>query len=185
MDMEIKITTKQILNILNAISWIIFIGVGIEAGSFIVNAIISIVKPEYFAYSWQEVDLSALYSYDRGHFFVQMILMSIVAILKAIMFYLIVKILHDNKVNLSMPFNKDMGRFIFNMSYLSFGVGLFSFWGNRYAQWLITKGVEMPDIQYMRLGGADVWLFMGVVLLVIAQLFKRGIEIQQENELTI
>ena len=50
---------------------------------------------------------------------------------------------------------------------------------------LVKKGVNMPDIQYLHLGGADVWLFMGVILFVIAQIFKRGIEIQTENELTI
>ncbi len=32
--MEIKITTRQILKILYVISWVIFIGVSIEAGSF-------------------------------------------------------------------------------------------------------------------------------------------------------
>ena len=43
----------------------------------------------------------------------------------------------------------------------------------------------MPGIQYLGLGGADVWLFMCVTLYVIAQIFKRGIEIQSENELTV
>jgi len=43
----------------------------------------------------------------------------------------------------------------------------------------------MPDTQHLHLGGADVWLFMGVILFVIAQIFKRGIEIQRENELTV
>jgi len=43
----------------------------------------------------------------------------------------------------------------------------------------------MPDIHYPRLGRADVWLFMGAALFVIAQIFNRGIEIQRENELTI
>jgi len=37
----------------------------------------------------------------------------------------------------------------------------------------------------MRLAGADVWLFMGIVLLIIAFIFKKGIEIQSENDLTI
>jgi hypothetical protein len=43
----------------------------------------------------------------------------------------------------------------------------------------------MPDIEHLRLGGADVWLFMGVTLFVIGHIFKRGIEIQSENELTV
>jgi hypothetical protein len=43
----------------------------------------------------------------------------------------------------------------------------------------------MPAIESLRIGGADVWLFMGVTLLVIGQIYKKGIEIQTENELTV
>jgi hypothetical protein len=43
----------------------------------------------------------------------------------------------------------------------------------------------MPDAESLHFGGADVWLFMGVTLFVIAQIFKRGIEIQAENDLTV
>jgi hypothetical protein len=49
----------------------------------------------------------------------------------------------------------------------------------------VDQGVQIPDIQALRLAGADVWLYMGITLLVIAQIFKRGIEIQTENELTL
>jgi hypothetical protein len=180
--MEIKISTKQILKFLYVLSWIIFIGVCIEAGSFIFNGVFTLVLNKNGA---NYFDLSTLYKYDPGYFFVELLLMSIVAVMKACMFYLIVKILHDNKLNMSQPFNKEMGRFIFNLSYLAFGIGLFSYWGVNYTEWLVKQGVTMPDIQHLSLGGADVWLFMGVILFVIAQIFKRGIEIQSENDLTI
>jgi hypothetical protein len=71
------------------------------------------------------------------------------------------------------------------MSYLALLIGLFSWSGAQYSGWLLSKGVKLPDLQYLRLGGADVWLFMGVTIVVIAQVFKRGIEIQTENELTV
>jgi len=184
--MEIKISTQQILKLLYVISWIIFIGVCIEAGGFIVNAISTLaLNPVNARYYWQQVDLSALYAYDHGYFFTETVLISIVAILRAILFYLIVKILHDNKLNLSKPFNREMGRFIFNLSYLAFGLGMFSYWGVKYTEWLVKQMVKMPDIQHLRLAGADVWLFMGVTLFVIAQIFKKGIEIQEENDLTV
>jgi len=112
-------------------------------------------------------------------------LMSIVAILKALLFYLIVKILHVKKLNLSKPFNREMGRFIFNVSYLALGLGIFAYSGVNYRGWLVTQKVEMPEIQHLGLGGADVWLFMGVTLYVLAQIFKRGIDIQEENDLTV
>ena len=180
--MEIKISTKQILNFLHIISWIIFIGICIEAGSIIFSAFFTLVINSENASYFQ---LAELYIYDPGYYFVELLLISIVALMKAILFYLIVKILHDKKINMSLPFNKEVGRFIFNLSYLAFGIGLFSFWGVKYTEWLVKKCIIMPDIQHLRLGGADVWLFMGVTLYVIAQIFKRGIEIQSENELTI
>jgi hypothetical protein len=184
--MEIKIGTTQILKVLNILSWIIFIGVCIQAGGFIFNAFFSLVlNPAGAGKFWQEIDLSALLAYDRGYFLVVTLLMSIVAVLKAIMFYLIVKILNDKKLNLSQPFSREMGRFIANSCYLAFGIGLFSFWGVNYTTWLVKQGVVMPVIQDLQMGGADVWIFMSVILFVIAQIFKRGIEIQEENDFTV
>jgi hypothetical protein len=43
----------------------------------------------------------------------------------------------------------------------------------------------MGDLQALHISGADVWLFMAVILFVIGQIVKRGIEIHAENELTI
>jgi len=184
--MEIKISTRQILKILYILSWIIFIGVCIEAGGFISNAFFTmVINPIGARNFWQKIDLSGLYKYDPWYFFVETLLMSIAAVMKACIFYLIVKILHHKKLDMSQPFSREMGRFIFNVSYLALGIGLFSSWGVKYAEWFVKQGVKMPDIQYLGLGGADVWLFMGVTLYVIAQIFKRGIEIQTENELTV
>lgn len=184
--MEIKIGTKQMLKLLLVIAWIIFIGVSIEAGGFIFNTIFTLVlKPNAAKHLWQQVDLSNLYKYNQGYFFAEMLLISIVAFLKACMFYLIVKILHNKKLDMSQPFSKEVGRFILKVAYLALGIGLFCLWGANYAEWFVKQGVEMPDIQYLRISGADVWLFMGVILFVIAEIFKRGIEIQSENELTV
>lgn len=180
--MEIIISTKQILKVLYIIAWIIFIGVSIEAGSFIFNAIYSA------AFNAQAADyfqLTSLMQYDRGHFLVQLLLMAIPGVLKATLFYQVVRLLMNNKLNMAQPFSAAVGRFIFTMSYLALATGVFSHWGMKYAKWLSTQGVTMPDSEVLRLGGADVWLFMGVTLIVIGHIFKRGIEIQSENELTV
>eukprot|EP01034_Spumella_vulgaris_P005488 gene5488-7008_t len=63
--MEIKITSQHILKVLYVLSWIIFIGVGIEAGGFLVNAFFSLFAgPDVVARLWKQVDLSNLYEYD-------------------------------------------------------------------------------------------------------------------------
>ena len=179
-------STQQRLNALYILSWIIFTGVCIEAGGFIVNAFFTLLlTPAGARHFWQEVDLSVLYKYDPGYFFVETFIMSIVAVMRAIIFYRIVKILHDKKLNLAQPFNREIERCIFRISYLSLMIGLFSWYGVKYSAWFVKQGVQMPDVQQLRLGGADVWLFMGVILFIVAQIFKRGIEIQTENELTV
>ena len=183
--MEIKISTKQILVLLYILSWILFIGLSIETGCFISNAVFAITNPTIVSRLWQQVDLSSLFHFDQGYFSVITFIMGIVSAMKAFMFYLIVKIIHDKKLNLTEPFSKELRRFILNVAYLTLGIGLFSFWGINYTTWLITQGVKMPEIQHLPFGGADVWLFMSVILVVIAQIFKKGIELQQENELTI
>lgn len=184
--MEIKITTQQVLKVLLVLAWIVFGGLCINAGGILFNAsYILFINPMGAKDFWQNIDMSGLLNLDQGYFIVVVVLLSIVAILKALLFYLIVKILHNKKLNLAQPFNYEMKRFIANMSYLALGIGLFSFWGVTYTEWIAEKGVVMPDAQSLQIGGADVWLFMGIILIVIAQIFKRGVEIQAENEFTI
>ncbi len=181
-----KITTKQILKILLVLSWIIFVGVCVEAGGCIFSAFYTLViNPVNASFFWVGNDLSGLYKFDAGYFFAVTLLISIAEVMKAIMFYLIVIILQEKKLNMSQPFSKEMRLFILNLSYLTFGIGLFTEMGVKYTEWLVKNGIKMPDTQHLHLGGADVWLFMSVTLFVIAQVFKRGIEIQEENELTV
>ena len=183
--MEIKISTKQILKILLVLSWIIFAGLGIEAGGFITKTFVNLMlPPEEAAKFWRQADLTALYRHNQSHYVMLASIVIITTVLKTLMFYFIVSILHDKK-NLSKPFNDVVRRFVLIIAYLALGIGIFSFWGSKFSGQLVSQGVAIPDIQQLHLGGADVWLFMGVTLFVIAQIFKRGIEIQTENELTV
>ena len=184
--MEIKITTKHLLKMLLVVSWILFIGLCVEAGGVIFNIVYTLFfNPNEAITFWNEADLSSLYQYDHGYFLVITGFMSVTTVMKALIFYLIVKILHEKKLDMVQPFSETMGRFIFNLSYLTFGIGLFSWWGIKYAMWLVTLGVKMPEIQHLLFDGANVWLFTSVTLFVIALVFKRGVEIQAEHELTV
>jgi Protein of unknown function (DUF2975) len=181
-----KISTNLVLQILHVIAWIIFIGVCIEAGGSIFSAFYTLViNPINAATFWVGNDLSALYKYDPGHFFAETLHICIAGVLKACIFYLIVKILYYKKLDMSQPFNNEVRLFIIKISWLAFGIAFFTWRGVKYTEWLVSQGVKMPDTQHLRLGGADVWVFMGVILFVIAQIFRRGIEIQSENELTV
>ena len=72
--MEIKITTNQVLKVLQVLSWIIFFGLSVEAGAIIVNTIITLfINPAGVENFWEGSDyLSSLYKFDQGYFFVDM-----------------------------------------------------------------------------------------------------------------
>lgn len=183
--MQITVSAKQILSVLLVLAWVIFIGLCIEAGGYITNTVFALANPDLVPRLWHQADLSALFRYNHGYFFMVALLISIVSVMKVWLFFLIIRLLHNRKISIAQPFSKGVERFILYLSCVSLLIGLFSLYGMSYAGWLIKQGVTMPDSQDLHFGGGDVWLFMAVILFVIAQIFKRGIEIQTENELTI
>lgn len=184
--MEIKATTKQILQILTIVAWVIFVGLCVEAGEIICNSIFALfINTQNANYYWGGADLLPLYSYDQAHFVVIASYMSIIAVLKAIMFYLMIKVAHEKKIDIQQPFNFTLVRFVSRVAYLAIGVGIFSYLGAKYTYGLRDQNIVMPDLELMNFGGADVWIFMGVALLIIAKIFKRGVEIQDEHDLTV
>ena len=98
--MEIKITTKHILIVLNIITWLIFIGVCIEAGGFLFNTLYTLfVGPQNAEFFWNRLDLSNLYQFGNSHFITVTTLVNIVAILRAIMFFVIVKYIKKLRIS--------------------------------------------------------------------------------------
>lgn len=181
-----SIKTNFVFKVLQVVSWIIFVGLCIQAGGFIFNTFFTLLlNPVGASKFWHEVDLSALYYFNQSYFVTLTSLMIIVAVLKAVLFYEIVKIFHSKKFDLEQPFKDAIRKFIVIMANVAFGIGLFSAWGAGLNEYLITQGLKMPAVKDLSFGGADVWLFMSIILLVIVQILKRGIAIQTENELTI
>jgi len=185
--MEIKISTKQVLKVLEVLSWIIFIGLCIDAGGLAVNTIITLfINPQAVEHFWNGGDyLSQVYYFDQGHFLAVTIIVNIVAILKAIMFYMILKLFTKGRWDIARPFSRELSDFMIRFSYMALGIGLFSQFGFKYTKWLTEKGLAVANMEVLKIGGADVWLFMTVVLFVIGQMAKRGMELQAENDLTI
>lgn len=175
-----------LLIVLHILSWIIFVGLCIEAGGILFNMLYTLLyNPAGAANLWMKADLSGLYQFSQSHFVTLTAIMVIAAVLKAIMFYVIVKLFHEKKLDLTAPFNESFGKGLYNLAYLTAGIGIFCLWGTNFSGFIKAQGVELPSLQALRLGGADVWLFMCVALLVFARIFKKGITIQNENQLTI
>jgi Protein of unknown function (DUF2975) len=183
---RMKKQTDYVKMVLLAISWLIFVGVSIEAAGFIVNTIITIFYEPPLGYVyWSGLDLSAVYRHHQGMYVTLTATIAIASVLKAIMFYIILTILHNKNWNLDRPFQAHAGRSIALIAYLALGIGFFCSWGSKVQANIESQGVPVLSLQQLHIAGADVWLFMGVILLVVARIMKKGIDMQLENDLTV
>lgn len=179
--MEIK--TKQILRVMHIISWIIFIGLCIKTGAILFSFIVSLaINPDGAKNLHLGLDLSSLYEYDRGHYISVVVYIIGLSALKAWLFYLVIKVFM--KINFVHPFSTAVSSLISRISRVALTIGLFTVAANGYCKWLMKKGVSFPDLED-HLSGAGEFLMLAGIIFIIAQVFKKGIEIQSENELTV
>ena len=179
-----KTKTKQILNILKIISWVVFFGLCIQTGAIIFTFIYSFFNPIAAENLHFGLDLSALYTADTRIYSVIVSSLIILSALKAFIFYLVVKIFLT--IDFKNPFTFKLASLLSHISYFSFAVWILSFISNAYADWLIKNvpaALEMNTENY--LGGGSEFFFLGMIIFIISQVFKRGIELQSESELTI
>ncbi len=114
-----------------------------------------------------------------------MIHMLIVAVLKALLFYSVLKLFTEKRFDLEKPFTIHLQKLLANMAYIALGISFFAALGTRYLKQLKAMKIELPDNETLFMGGADVWLSLGIILLILSLLVKGGIEMKQENELKI
>lgn len=179
-------TSGLIRIILLVLSWLIFVGLCINASIIIVNTVATLAYgPEGAKRLWREADLTGVYQFNQARYVTLTSIMIIVALLKALMFYLIIRILHDKRLNIAHPFNEAMRKFVLLIAYISLGIGLFCHWGADFSSRLVSEGAVVPSLEKLKIAGADVWIFMGVVMLIIGFLFRKAVELQNEHELTV
>ena len=174
--------TNLVLTGLHIVAWIIFVGLGIEAGALIVNFIFSIYKPEFVKNLYQKLDLSEMYELNKRAFYGMYSFILIISILKAILFYAVIILV--TKINLSKPFSNFVSRQISKISYYTFSIGLLSYLARQTAKNLQHRGYEIDQLNQFWVD-SQAFILMAAVVYVIATIFKKGIEIQNENDLTV
>lgn len=175
-------TSNLIFKTLRIISWLIFVGLCIEAGGLIVNFIFSIYKPEMISRLYQKLDLSKMYQRSRWAFGGMYSFILFIAVLKAALFYIVIKLV--TKFDLAKPFNSFVSAQIFQISYYTFSIGILSFLARQVAKNLQHFGYATDQLnQFWE--DSQAFILMAAVIYIIAAIFKRGIEIQNENDLTV
>lgn len=167
---------------LQIIAWIIFVGLCIEAGGLIVNFIFSLYKPEFVQNLYQKLDLSQMYNLNKWVFFSMYSFILFISVLKAFLFFVVSMLLY--KLNLSKPFDSYVAGQIKNISYYTLSIGLISYIARETANNLPHYGFEVDTLNQFW-ADSQAWILMAAVIYVIATIFSRGVEIQNENDLTV
>ena len=171
-----------IFKALSIVAWIIFVGLCIEAGGLIVNFIFSLYKPEFVQNLYQKLDLSVMYERSKWTFFSMYSFILVISILKAVLFYVVIRLV--SKIDLTKPFNSFVSRQISLMSYYTFSIGILSYIARETAKNLQHRGYVIDSLNQFW-ADSQAFILMAAVIYVIATIFSKGVEIQNENDLTV
>ena len=175
-------TNNFLIDGLHIVAWVIFVGLSIEAAALIVNFIFSIYKPEFVQNLYQKMDLSEMYNRSKGAFYGIYSFILFISLLKACLFYVVIELLW--KLNLAKPFNSFVSKKITQISYFTFSIGILSYIARQTVINLQHNGYVIDNLNGFW-GDSQAFILMAAVIYVIATIFKKGVEIQNENDLTV
>lgn len=164
------------------VAWLIFVGLSIEAGGVIVNFFFSLYNPGFVQNLYQKLDLTDMYRDSKMAFFGVYSFILILSILKALLFYLVIRLMH--KMDLSKPFSSFVSKQILQISYYTLSIGFLSYIARQVVRNLRHHGF-VPDNLDQFWADSQAFILMGAVIYIMATIFKKGVELQNENDLTV
>jgi hypothetical protein len=177
------VKSTYVLKFLNVISWIVFLGLCIKAGAILYSYWVSMYLNDFGAKNlYLGLDLSQLKSTSNLEFTILVFCIITITILQALLFYSVIQIF--NKINFVSPFHKTIGKLIKKMSVFTLIIGILSKLTVLFSEKYIDMGMSFPHLIEFT-GSGDVFLFFAGILYFISLLFAKGIELQNENDLTV
>lgn len=171
-----------IIKAVNILMWIVFIGFCIQTGAITFTYIYSLFQPVVSSNLYLGLDLSEIYNESLWHYTCLVSLIITLSALKAYVFYLAVKIFM--KIDMVKPFSETVYQLISKISYYVFSIGIMGYISVEYAQSLINKNIDINETGEFW-NDFQAYLLMAGLIFFIAQIFKKGLELQTENDLTV
>ncbi|TJY38127.1 DUF2975 domain-containing protein [Pontimicrobium aquaticum] len=169
--------TKRILKILHVFAWIALIGLSIKAGAIIISYLISLGNEEVAKDLYEGMNLIAYKQNSLVHYSIIVGYRIIQFSIQAYIAFLVVKLLSN--LNINKPFNANALKWMQTISY-----SLLLMWAIVVAHNIHVGILEATQGIKATLIPSEFVLIAGIVY-VFSLLFKRGLELQYENDLTI
>lgn len=175
-------TNNFVFIVLQVIAWIIFVALCIEAGALIVNFAFSLYNPDVISRLYQKLDLMEMYNQNPWIFYGVYSFILFISILKAYLFYLVIVLL--SKLDMMKPFNSWVADRITNISYTTFSIGIISYIAKQTTRNLSHHNLDVSMLEQFWTD-SQAFILMAAVIYVIATIFQKGVELQNENDLTV
>jgi hypothetical protein len=177
-----KWVNQPALMLITVVIWAIFIGLCIQAGALLFTFIYSLFNPIVSQDLFEGLNLSALREQNLWYYAGVISIVLFIAAQKAYLFYLMIRVFL--KIDLVHPFSREVSKLISAISYVAFQIGVGIILASGWFKWMQIRGYELDKAPGM-VGGGFEFLLMAALLLAIGMVFKRGVEMQDENELTV
>ena len=157
----------------------IFIGISITAVGLIISFILSFINTDLMRNNFTDGDSWYDLKMKSNLLYINSMLFNILfSIIHTYIWYLIIQLL--SKINLTNPFTLYVSRKLELIAYLLITLGILSIIGNK----IFSELLHQYNLKFaFEFDGG--YLFIAGIVFIISQIFKRGIEIQEENELTV
>ena len=170
--------TVAILTAMNVLAWVTFFGLIIKAGAIIFSYVVSITNPEGAKNLYMGLNLSQIRGYDFWHYTGVVSFLIAIALMEAYAAFLVTKVL--SKIKLANPFRMEVAQLMEKISIYIFEIWVLVMLYNAHRGWL-SKSLHELQTNYI----SGEFIFLAGVVFVFSQVFKKGVEIQTENELTV
>ncbi len=177
-----KWVNQPSLMLITVVIWSIFIGLCIQAGAMLFTFVYSLFNPVVSQNLYEGLNLSALREQNIWYYGGVLSILLFISGQKAYLFFLMIRIFL--KINLIQPFSREVSKLISSISYVALEIGAGIIIASGIFKWMQVRGYELDRVPQM-MGGGFEFLLMAALLVAIGIVFKRGVEIQDENELTV
>ena len=180
-QIDMKTRTEKILLVLKFLAILGGTWYSILWGSQLTTLIASFVNADWAKRTYEvDLNLFSIREHSVGYYVLAMCLVIIVSVLKAVVWYVVYRLL--SKLKLQAPFSMEVEKKLETIAYLLLAVWVVSsiFWKTYIYYLAQDTAIHLPANNT-----GDEYLFMAGIIYIISQIFKRGIEIQEENQLTV
>lgn len=170
--------TAMVLSVMPFIVWLTCFGFVIKGGSILISYFVSYNHQVAAKNLYMGLNLYELRQYSFLYYSISVSFLVAIPAMKAWVCFLVAKTL--SKFNLNNPFTMEVAIKLEQISYVALFTWVVTMLSNTYTSWLMKTTGKM----YGNMLSGE-FIFMAGLVFVIAQVFKRGVEIQTENELTV